>query len=871
MAKQPFDLEVAFFRYLWAFYQDQKGSIKSHYHHLSKKFLDFNDPDNAEAFLRRPQFEALEVYVFLKEFLQNKPVHKLFEDWYFKRDKFANRKNIEVDTGQVSLFGELDHSSYEKAFQHIKKYSRHYPNFIFALTMGTGKTILMATCIFYEFLLANKFPQDPLFCHNALVFAPDKTVLQSLKEIQTFDKKKVIPPEYVNWLESHVKFHFLENSGITLNTLDRSRFNIIISNTQKIILKRRRAEKGAAWKLFESQESIFEQDSPYEEFADLYNFDTPEDETELTVNQRFQKLQRLEQLGIYVDEAHHAFGNTLKRDMVGGGKTSLRLTIDELAASLKRSGTRVVACYNYTGTPYVGNEVLPEVVYAYGLKEAIDNEYLKKVLLNGYSNPKSEEFVRVVIEDFWKKYGQNGQLHEGMLPKLALFAPTIAELQDDLRPAVEKVLGDMGIDTNKVLVNVGDPKLTSNDDIREFNGLDTASSEKQFILLVNKGREGWNCRSLFGVGLYRKPKSKIFVLQATMRCLRSIGEGQQIGSVYLSKENMDILNAELQQNYRLTLNQFRNAGTKKEVYQVKVMNPPPKIPLKQVKELHKLKEKPVPKRVDFEIDQADVEKYKLIHTEQEGLKTHSKQRVKKTEEDISEKRIRRAFSVFTLTAEIARYLNRSPLEIENILRRSGEGIEKLLGKVNEYNELVYDWIIPRLFKELYEVERFKMEEEEEVALVKVPEKGFYEFHADPNMVIKEVDEQLADYIDKSFHVDTYCFDSVPERDLFWPLIKAKKVNKIYFTGMLTHGQSDFRIHYIDPDSHAVRSYYPDFVLQKEDGTWLILEVKGDHLIDEKVTQAKRESAKQLASASSMIYEVIPSSSVNKGGWRNLVG
>lgn len=47
-----------------------------------------------------------------------------------------------------------------------------------------------------------------------------------------------------------------------------------------------------------------------------------------------------------------------------------------------------------------------------------------------------------------------------------------------------------------ILVNVGDNKITSNDDIREFNRLDTEGSDKQFILLVNKGREGWNCRSL---------------------------------------------------------------------------------------------------------------------------------------------------------------------------------------------------------------------------------------------------------------------------------------------------------------------------------------------------------------------------------------
>ncbi len=75
-----------------------------------------------------------------------------------------------------------------------------------------------------------------------------------------------------------------------------------------------------------------------------------------------------------------------------------------------------------------------------------------------------------------------------------------------------------------------------NDYIREFNKLDTPESDKQFILLVNKGREGWNCHSLFGCALYRKPKSKIFVLQATMRCLRSIGDVQETEKIYLSEE-----------------------------------------------------------------------------------------------------------------------------------------------------------------------------------------------------------------------------------------------------------------------------------------------------------------------------------------------
>ena len=61
----------------------------------------------------------------------------------------------------------------------------------------------------------------------------------SLKEIETFDKSKVVPPEYINWLDTHLKFHFLDDTGISLNAIDDSKYNIIISNTQKIILKQK--------------------------------------------------------------------------------------------------------------------------------------------------------------------------------------------------------------------------------------------------------------------------------------------------------------------------------------------------------------------------------------------------------------------------------------------------------------------------------------------------------------------------------------------------------------------------------------------------------------------------------------------------------
>ncbi len=304
-------LDFAFFTALWDFYRAHRGTVRGHYRELSRKFLDFNNPEhNPKAFLRQPQYDALEVYIFLKEFLRNAKVHDIFKEWFGRTGPFEKRAagGALPQARQAGLFEAITKEQYQAAFSRMQKNARAYPNYIFALTMGTGKTILMATCVFYEFILSNKFPKDELYCHNALVFAPDKTVLQSLREMQEFDLSKVVPQEYVAFLTSHLQFHYLEEGGTSLNTLDRSRFNVIVSNMQKIILKRQRGERTATEQLFAANKPTFDEGSVYSEHLDLYESETPEEEGELTTNQRFEKLCRLGQLGIYVDEAHHAFG-----------------------------------------------------------------------------------------------------------------------------------------------------------------------------------------------------------------------------------------------------------------------------------------------------------------------------------------------------------------------------------------------------------------------------------------------------------------------------------------------------------------------------------------------------------------------------------
>lgn len=843
-----FDQNFSFNQQLWYYYTTNRGKIRSRYNDLTRKFLTYNDSEeNPRAFLRKPQFEALEMYVFVKEFMNNKQIYEMFDDWRYKKDCFSDASYYAIDKGgQIRLFDAPTEKQTDTIFKQMKKYREDYPNYIYALTMGLGKTILMATCIFYEFLLAKKYPGDKRFCHNALVFAPDKTVLQSLREIMTFDKTKVVPPEYARVLDSNIKFHFLDETGTILHTIDDSDFNIIISNTQKIIVKKKRKEETPGQMLFNDSGSLLSAvyGAGNDDEEDAW------DDTTLMDNQRFKKLCRLPQLGVYVDEAHHLFGADLEKQIrsSGANKTSLRDTINLLAAN-----TSIVACYNYTGTPYVKNQLLPEVVYAYGLRESIWNGFLKDADPLGFENVKSEEFLTAVVTAFWERYG--GHTYEGLNPKLAIYAAGVEEAATEVKPALEKILAKLGIPASKILLNVGDGKYTRNDDIRDFNNLDvcgTEGNEKQFIILVEKGKEGWNCRSLFGVALFRSPKSKIFVLQATMRCLRAITDERLTATVFLSKENYDTLDDELHKNFNMEIKDIRNSSNAdRHKYQVRVLPPPRTITLKRLWHEYTLRENEYSAPVDFGLIDADLSKYASIMYERDSLARDTT--VKEKNIDYLQENMK--YSEFSLAGEVARYLNISCILAARILHESVDGIDTILGAVNRYNAVLDDYIIPAVFHALFDITSELKTEDRELVLLREPkDAGYYEFSAKDDLVItNHYPGFTPEQIKKSFHADTYCFDSIPEKECFMQYITSGKVAEIYFTGMFTSNQGDLSVHYYDPESGRIRQYYPDFLARMADGSYQLIEVKGDNKIDDTVVKAKQAAAEEMAVASGVEY------------------
>ncbi len=149
--------------------------------------------------------------------------------------------------------------------------------------------------------------------------------------------------------------------------------------------------------------------------------------------------------------------------------------------------------------------------------------------------------------------------------------------------------------------------------------------------------------------------------------------------------------------------------------------------------------------------------------------------------------------------------------------------------------------------------------------------GYYEFKGKPELVFKRDNAQFSEVERaKSFHADTYCFDSKPEKECFTQYISSLDVDEVYFTGMFTAEQGDLYVNYYDPDSQRIRQYYPDFFAKMADGTYRLIEVKGDNKIDDRIVQAKKQAAEEMAAASGVEYimyagSTIMSSNVLGGG------
>ncbi len=756
----------------------------NNYQGIEKETLNILSHIKKVKFLHDPQVEAVETYVYLKEILGNKSSVEIV------RSLFDNEKDL------ISSLGLTKEQAYELVFDKDKETKINkriqeqyngvdYANQVYALTMGAGKTILMGTMMLYDFVLSFYHSDDKRFAKNALVFAPDTTIIESLKEIKSFDYTKVLPREYQS-VVLNIKYHYLESTDTPLTPIGN--YNVVVSNSQKIILKTRHKEA--------RQTALFRDESILKNRA--------------VENKRLQAIRELHDLIVFVDEAHHSFGTTLEG--------SLKKTKETINYIHKEGKTPLVAVVNLTGTPYVNNKMISDVVYHFGLKTGIEKGILKQVRFLGYSNIKTEGFIEDVIAKFWEEYKENRL--EKKLPKIAFYASNIDDLQKDLRPKLEAILSKLKISQEKILEYHTEAEKSKD----EFITLDTEGSKKQFILLVGKGTEGWNCRSLVACALHRDPQSSIFVLQSSTRCLRSIGDNSTTATIFLSDKNYKVLDRELKNNFATTIEDIQNQEQNTIEHTLVVEKK------KKVKVNKKLKEIVSATSKDIDNLKIDWKSFSsqdyLPYIAESDILLNSEQKAEYTQKLAREElTVKGTLTFYDIVEIVNRYTLLSCLVIEDILL-NGYSKDEITQRIN-HNLSNLTFAIEQILTSAYKYEEKETVIEEELELTKqYPFKISVAQNKNDLVVYKTnvAEGRLG------FHINPYNFDSKDEKGLFAYLREVldedEAIVDIYFTGGVTDSvHNDFYFEYFSPTANKIARYFPDFLIETTKNRFLVVEVK----------------------------------------------
>jgi hypothetical protein len=438
-----------------------------------------------------------------------------------------------------------------------------YPSYILALAMGAGKTVLIGAIFASEFAMAQEYPDDR-FVENALVFAPGKTIIESLRELAEMHYEVILPPRMYKLFSASLKLTFTRDGDPTIPIVRESQFNVVVTNTEKIRIQKESILRSYLGPLFAGQK---------------------EDEARAEVaNLRLQAIASLPNLAIFSDEAHHTFGMEMDKEIKKVRKTVDYLNNPFQIGTHEHSShkSNLICVVSTTGTPYFQHQPLKDVVIWYGLSEGIRDGILKE--LNGNIrafdfDQNVEAYLDYVVQDFLDEYG-GVTLPDGTPAKLAIFFPQTNDARE-LRWVIEKKLVELGYSTDMILEH-----HTKYEDKAGFDRF--RNSPKRIALLVDRGVEGWNVPALFACALARKLKSSNnFILQAASRCLRQVPGNHKPARIYLSMDNRSVLDTQLQETYGETINDLNQAQTRSMRWTITLrkVNTPPLVVRKLVRTL----------------------------------------------------------------------------------------------------------------------------------------------------------------------------------------------------------------------------------------------------------------------------------------------
>ena len=214
-----------------------------------KEILNYNKIDDGGfRYLRKPQFEAIEAYLYLRFVLKTPQTIELYKI-LFEDDKISLFKTFGIVHVNKDAVDDVDlNKVLEKIKNDLEFVKKHkyqtlhealnldYASYILALAMGTGKTILIGSIIAIEFAIAIDFeeletPQDMKLMQNALIFAPGKTIIESLREISEIAFDKILPSRLFKKLAPNLKINYTKDGDKRFDgVIEGSVYNILVTN-----------------------------------------------------------------------------------------------------------------------------------------------------------------------------------------------------------------------------------------------------------------------------------------------------------------------------------------------------------------------------------------------------------------------------------------------------------------------------------------------------------------------------------------------------------------------------------------------------------------------------------------------------------------
>lgn len=541
--------------------------------------------------MRDAQIDAIKTYLYLKIECQNLPLAALFRQGRFNTLTTGDIDNMPLSTSARKVFkespaavalyefaslknekgkpiaeallntvmAEPQNIDFEDVFNRIF-YGVNYPDYVFSLPMGAGKTYLMAAFIYLDLYFAQQEPDNPAFAHNFMVMVPSglkTSVIPSLRTIQDFDPSWVIPEPAASQLKRELKFEMLdENKSESKSNRTKN------PNVQKIAIHEPLAELFGLVAVTNAEKVIL--DRINKGVDGLFDFhDESADEKDRVANELRNKIGTLPHLSILLDEVHHVASSA------ADDEAKLRTVVNRWASQ----GT-ITTVLGFSGTPYldkkdkiavteaqsVATTEMSNITNYYPLAEGLGNFLKVPKVIKSDSSDRSE-IVEKGVREFLRLY-KDTVYANGTCAKLGIYCGTIETLETEIYPLVNRICADEGIDPAEAVLKFheGNKQYPAPQTARaEFAMLDRPQSRKRIVLLVQIGKEGWDCKSLTGIILSQeKDCPKNMVLQTSCRCLREVTDAsQETALIYMNSENYKYLDEQLQKQQHISIREFQ--------------------------------------------------------------------------------------------------------------------------------------------------------------------------------------------------------------------------------------------------------------------------------------------------------------------------